>query len=121
MFLRFCFAALLKGDPLATLHYNFNPDLTFPLRCQGSSLVAGSVSVRRSTKGYSQSGGRTGFGAPHVKPKVRPSTFGWDPIRGCNPYSFPNRRDKGLQSAPLYLKDFWPYLRQLPRTGNRVR
>jgi hypothetical protein len=68
------------GNGLATFHYNFNPPRSFPCRGCGSSFWLGYVSVRRSTKGYSHRDGRTGFGAPHVKPSVRPSTY---PARPC--------------------------------------
>jgi len=41
----------------------------------GIKLGLGFVSIRRSTKGYGHTDGRTGFGAPHVKPSVRPFIF----------------------------------------------
>ena len=42
---------------------------------EGIKLDLGFVSIRRSTKGYGHTDGRTGFGAPHVKPSVRPFIF----------------------------------------------
>jgi hypothetical protein len=71
----------------------------------------GFVSIRRSTKGIQPQDGRTGFGAPHVKPFVRPSIFPWKPkISGKIAAFWPKRAqssqipapgDKGLQVHAL--------------------
>src|ERR1700761_6116234 len=89
-----------------------------------------SVSIRRSTKGSGHKDGRTGFGAPHVKPLVRPSILP-NPLpqplsarchtfrdgKGRKHRQFRPIRDKALQSAPLLKERFSPYLRELPCAG----
>jgi len=75
-----CALALLfrrasAGDRLATFHYNFSTRPCFSDAPRRVKLIVGLVSVRRSTKRIQPPDGRTGFGAPHVKPFVRPSLF----------------------------------------------
>jgi len=53
---------------LATFHYKFRGLPIFSMARDGIKLALGFVSIRRSTKGYGHTDGRTGFGAPHVKP-----------------------------------------------------
>lgn len=69
------FATFLRRIGLATFHYKFRGLPIFPAHRDGITLGFGFVSIRRSTKGYSHTDGRTGFGAPHVKPSVRPFIF----------------------------------------------
>ena len=70
-----CFAPRSPSPPLATFHYNFSIPPSFSRDPNGIKLPFGLVSIRRSTKGIQPQDGRTGFGAPHVKPFVRPSLF----------------------------------------------
>ena len=66
---------VLSEPHSATDHYNFSTWRSFSRAAHGIKLNTGLVSVRRSTKGIQPQDGRTGFGAPHVKPPVRPSLF----------------------------------------------
>src|SRR3569833_569495 len=63
------------GAALATFRYTFWGDGGFSQGGYGINVVSGLVSIRRSTKRIQPQDGRTGFGAPHAKPSVRPSIF----------------------------------------------
>jgi hypothetical protein len=124
----------LERPVFTTFHYNFPGFQSFSPAPYGVKLKTGIVSIRRSTKGIQPQDGRTGFGAPHVKPPVRPSLFLSTPnvLRFCRTDDFfldsrcklrgnGGRATKVYRLAPLSGGGFWPYLQADLRAGNKSR